>query len=154
MNNKIYTEKATFGAGCFWSVQDKFSQLNGVTNTVVGYMGGFIANPSYEQVCQGDTGYAEVIQLDYDPNIISYLQLLDFFWKIHDPTTLNQQGLDIGSQYRSVIFFHSADQEQQALDSKKQLDAKNIYSRPIVTQILPPTLFYLAEDYHQNYYQK
>lgn len=145
--------KATFGAGCFWCIENDFRK-NGVTSTTVGYMGGHVPNPTYEQVCTDTTGHAEVIQVEYDPLKISYKQLLDIFWNNHDPTTLNRQGPDVGIQYRSAIFFHSQEQEKEARESKDALDRSGKYGKKIVTQIVPATEFYKAEEYHQQYYQK
>lgn len=145
--------KATFGAGCFWCIENDFRK-NGVTSTTVGYMGGHVTNPTYEQVCTDTTGHAEVIQIEYDPSKISYKKLLDIFWNNHDPTTLNRQGPDVGIQYRSAIFFHSQEQEKEARESKDALDKSGKYGKKIVTQIVPATEFYKAEEYHQQYYQK
>jgi peptide-methionine (S)-S-oxide reductase len=146
--------KATFGAGCFWGVEAAFQQLPGVTATTVGYEGGDLESPTYEDVCSGRTGHAEVVQVEYDPLQVPYETLLDTFWEIHNPTTLNRQGPDIGSQYRSVIFFHNHEQEAAALDSKQRLEASGRYARPIVTQIMPTVEFWRAEEYHQQYLQK
>ena len=145
--------KATFGAGCFWCIENDFRK-NGITSTTVGYMGGHVPNPTYEQVCTDTTGHAEVIQVEYDPSKISYKQLLDIFWNNHDPTTLNRQGPDVGIQYRSAIFFHTPEQEKEARESKDALDKLGKYGKKIVTQIVPATEFYKAEEYHQQYYQK
>ena len=145
--------KATFGAGCFWCIENDFRK-NGVTSTTVGYMGGHVPNPTYEQVCTDTTGHAEVIQIEYDPSKISYKQLLDIFWNNHDPTTLNRQGPDVGIQYRSAIFFHSPEQEKEARESKDALDRSGKFGKKIVTQIVPAAEFYKAEEYHQQYYQK
>ena len=147
-------EKATFGAGCFWGVEAAFQQINGVISTTVGYMGGTKKNPSYEDVCTGTTGHAEVVQILYDATKLSYEQLLNVFWSIHDPTLLNQQGPDIGTQYRSVIFFHDEEQRDAAASFKKKLAASGTYSEPLVTEIIPASAFYPAEDYHQHYYEK
>lgn len=147
-------ERATFGAGCFWGVELAFQQLPGVLQTAVGYAGGTIADPTYEQVCTDQTGHAEVVEVTYDPRQLSYEQLLERFWQCHDPTTLNRQGPDVGRQYRSVIFYHSEAQRQAAEASKAQLDAGHRWPRPIVTQIQPAPTFYLAEEYHQQYLQK
>lgn len=146
--------KATFAAGCFWGVEDAFRQLKGVTSTAVGYTGGTKLNPSYKDVCTGATGHAEAVEVEYNPAELSYLELLATFWKAHDPTTLNRQGPDIGTQYRSAIFFHDAEQEKEALASKALLEKEKIFRRPIVTQILPAGPFYRAEDYHQQYFEK
>ncbi|NYB52295.1 MAG: peptide-methionine (S)-S-oxide reductase MsrA [Methanobacteriaceae archaeon] len=147
-------KKATFGAGCFWGVEDAFRKLEGVTHTQVGYSGGNFDHPSYQDVCSGVTGHAEVVEVTYDPEIISYSELLDLFWNIHDPTTLNRQGPDIGAQYRSVIFFHDSEQEKLARESKKRLEESKRYPRKIVTEILPSTKFWRAEEYHQQYLEK
>ena len=147
-------EKATFGAGCFWGVEAAFRQISGVKGTAVGYAGGALENPTYEAVCSDRTGHAEVVQVEYDPEQTTYGQLLDLFWNSHDPTTLNRQGPDVGTQYRSVIFYHSPEQEAEARDSKQRLDAAGKFRRPIVTQIEPAATFYPAEDYHQQYLEK
>lgn len=146
--------KATFAAGCFWGVEDAFRQVEGVTSTAVGYIGGTTKNPSYKEVCTGRTGHAEAVQIDFDPAKVSYLELLATFWKSHDPTTANRQGPDVGTQYRSAIFFHDATQEKDARDSKAVLTEKSVFKRPIVTEIVPATEFYKAEDYHQQYFEK
>jgi peptide methionine sulfoxide reductase msrA/msrB len=145
-------EKATFGAGCFWGVEVDFRQLPGVRDAAVGYMGGSVQNPTYEQVCTGRTGHAEVVQVDYDPAVTSYDQLLDLFWEEHDPTTPNRQGPDVGTQYRSVIFYHTPEQKAAAEASKAKAAQK--FSRPIVTEIVPAPAFYRAEEYHQRYVEK
>jgi peptide-methionine (S)-S-oxide reductase len=147
-------EKATFGAGCFWGVEEAFMYLKGVVSTSVGYMGGYFENPTYQDVCTGETGHAEVVEIIYDPSEISYSQLLDVFWKIHDPTTLNRQGPDIGLQYRSVIFYHTPEQEKQAKKSKEQLNSSGKFNRDIVTAIEGADTFYRAEKYHQKYLEK
>ena len=144
--------KATFGAGCFWHVELEFSKLKGVKSTAVGFMGGKTKNPTYKQVCKGDTGHAEVTQIDYDPDKISYEKLLGLFWKIHDPTQINRQGLDIGSQYRSVIFYHNEEQKRAAIKSKKKQQEK--LNKQILTKIFPLQEFYKAEEYHQKYLEK
>jgi peptide-methionine (S)-S-oxide reductase len=146
--------KATFAAGCFWGVEDAFRQLKGVMGTAVGYTGGTKVNPSYKDVCTGTTGHAEAVEVEFNPNEISYLELLATFWKSHDPTTMNRQGPDVGTQYRSAIFFHDAEQEKEARDSKALLEKEGVFKRPIVTQILPASTFYRAEDYHQQYFEK
>ena len=148
------TEKAVFAGGCFWCTEAIFNRLRGVLSVVPGYTGGHVANPSYEEVCSGDTGHAEAIQITYDPNQISFENLLDVFWHTHNPTTLNRQGNDIGSQYRSAIFFTSKEQEQSAKKSKSLLEAQHEFDQPIVTTIEPLTLFYLAENYHHDYFKK
>ncbi len=148
------TEKATFGAGCFWGVEAAFRQLKGVTSTSVGYSGGSFKNPTYEDVCTGQTGHAEVVQVEYDPSKVSYDELLRVFWQIHDPTTLNRQGPDVGMQYRSAIFFHTPEQNSAAETSKEKLQSSGRYKRPIVTEITPASEFYRAEEYHQQYLEK
>lgn len=145
-------EKASFAAGCFWGVEETFRCLKGVISTSVGYMGGEFENPTYEDVCTGRTGHAETVEVVYDPSIISYDELLTVFWKNHDPTTQDRQGPDIGSQYRSVIFYHSEEQKNLANQSKKEI--QNSFNREVVTQIVPATEFYMAEDYHQQYLAK
>ena len=145
-------QKATFGAGCFWGVEAAFRQLDGVTKTEVGYEGGTLENPTYEDVCSHTTGHAEVVQVTYDPERISYEQLLDVFWAKHDPTQLNRQGWDIGDQYRSVIFFH--DEEQQATALRSKADEQTRHKKSVVTQVEPAQSFYVAEDYHQQYLEK
>jgi peptide-methionine (S)-S-oxide reductase len=146
--------KATFGAGCFWCVEDVFRRTKGVTDTMVGYSGGWMKNPTYQDVCTDTTGHAEVVQVEYDPSILSYEQLLDVFWNSHDPTQLNRQGPDIGEQYRSAIFFHDPEQEKIAHASKENLAKSGKFSRQIVTQIKPAQDFYKAEEYHQQYFAK
>lgn len=146
--------KATFAAGCFWGVEDAFRQVHGVTSTAVGYTGGTRVNPSYRDVCTGATGHAEAVEVEFDPDEVSYLELLATFWKSHDPTTVNRQGPDVGTQYRSAIFFHDAEQEKEARDSKGVLEKQGVFQRPIVTQILPAGPFYRAEEYHQQYFEK
>jgi len=145
---------ATFGAGCFWGVEAAFREIDGVLATAVGYEGGSMLNPTYRDVCTDTTGHAEVVQVDFDPNLVSYETLLNVFWENHDPTTLNRQGPDTGTQYRSVIFFHGPEQEAQAITSKHALETTGAYKRPIVTQIVPAQTFYKAEDYHQQYLEK
>jgi len=145
-------KKATFGAGCFWGVEAAFRQLDGVTKTEVGYEGGTLENPTYEDVCSHTTGHAEVVQVTYDPERISYEQLLEVFWAKHDPTQLNRQGWDIGDQYRSVILFEDDEQREVALRSKAQEQTR--HAKPVVTQIEPASTFYVAEDYHQQYLEK
>jgi len=146
--------KATFGAGCFWGVESAFRQVAGVTDAAVGYMGGTLANPTYQDVCTDRTGHAEVVQLEYDPGKVPYEDLLRVFFEIHDPTTLNRQGPDYGKQYRSVIFFHDTQQEVAARAMKEELDRTNHFPRKIVTQIAPASEFYRAEEYHQRYFEK
>lgn len=145
-------EKATFGAGCFWCVEAMFLNVKGVTSVVSGYSGGSIKNPSYKEICTGRTGHAEVIQVTYDPDIVSYETLLEAFWLSHDPTQLNRQGADVGTQYRSVIFFHTATQEMLAKEYKNRLNAEDAYGAPVVTEISAFEKFYPAEEYHQDYY--
>jgi len=147
-------DKATFGAGCFWGVEAAFRQVKGVTATAAGYAGGATKNPTYEQVCTDRTGHAEVVQVEFDPAKVSYTDLLEVFWGNHDPTQLNRQGPDVGAQYRSVIFFHSPEQEAAARASKEELAASGRYRRPIVTEIVPAPEFWRAEDYHQQYLEK
>lgn len=146
--------KATFGAGCFWCVEHEFRKVRGVTATSVGYMGGNLKNPTYEEVCTDNTGHAEVVQVEFDPSIISYKGILDVFWHCHDPTTLNRQGPDVGTQYRSVIFCHSREQEEEAQRSRQELQDSGQVKKKIVTEILPAPEFYKAEEYHQQYYTK
>jgi peptide-methionine (S)-S-oxide reductase len=146
--------KATFGAGCFWGVEAAFRQLKGVTGTAVGYMGGKLAEPTYHDVCTGRTGHAEVVQVDYDPSQVSYDDLLRVFWENHDPTTPNRQGPDVGTQYRSVIFFHTPEQEAAARASKDALAKSGRFKRPVVTEIQPAPDFWKAEEYHQQYLEK
>jgi len=146
--------KATFAAGCFWHVEELFSKVKGVTSTAVGYTGGHLDNPSYDDVCTDETGHAEAIEVEYDPTQISYDDLLKTFWENHNPTTLNQQGPDIGTQYRSAIFFHDSEQEKTAIQSKEKLQNSNQFSTKIVTQIVPAKKFYRAEEYHQRYFEK
>jgi peptide-methionine (S)-S-oxide reductase len=148
------TELATFGAGCFWCVEAVFQQLQGVISVASGYAGGEVENPTYQQVCTGTTGHAEVCQIRFDPQQISYDQLLEVFWKTHDPTTLNRQGNDVGTQYRSVIFYHDDQQRALAERRKRELDEAGIWPDPIVTEISPYQTMYPAEDYHQNYYRE
>ncbi len=148
------TEKATFGAGCFWGVEYKFNKTKGVINTTVGYTGGHTTNPSYEDVCSDQTGHAEAVLVEYDPKQVSYEQLLDVFWSIHDPTQFHRQGPDVGSQYRSVIFYHNEKQKKAALKSKEELEKSGKYKKMIVTEVVPAKEFYLAEEYHQKYWEK
>lgn len=147
-------EKATFGAGCFWGVEAQFRQVKGVTSATVGYSGGTMEDPTYEDVCSGKTGHAEAVEVIFDPEMISYDELLDVFWSIHDPTTLNRQGPDVGSQYRSAIFTHDSGQVAAARASKERLQSSAGNTREIVTEITPATAFYRAEDYHQQYFEK
>jgi len=151
---KQKTEIATFAAGCFWGVEYKFNQVKGVVNTAVGYTGGHFKNPSYEDVCSGETGHAEAVQVEYDPSKVSYDKLLEVFWSLHDPTQLNRQGPDAGTQYRSAIFYHNEGQRKAALKSKEKLEKSGKYDKPIVTEIVPASTFYKAEEYHQRYWEK
>jgi peptide-methionine (S)-S-oxide reductase len=157
-NNAMTTQKnenlalATFGSGCFWCTEAVFLNVEGVEKVASGYSGGKVKNPTYKEVCSGLTGHAEVIQLTYDPSKVSYDQLLEIFWGTHDPTTLNRQGADEGTQYRSVIFYHNDEQKTIAEAYKKKLDESGAFDKPIVTEISPISTFYIAEDYHQNYY--
>ncbi len=145
---------ATFGAGCFWGVELGFRQVKGVTDAVAGYLGGHLENPTYQDVCTGTTGHAEVVQVEFDPAVVSYEELLDIFWRSHDPTTLNRQGPDIGTQYRSAIFYHTPEQAELARRSKQAVAESGKFPRPIVTEITPATTFYRAEEYHQRYLEK
>jgi peptide-methionine (S)-S-oxide reductase len=147
-------KKATFGAGCFWGVEATFQQIKGVTSTAVGYMGGTLRNPTYRDVCTDRTGHAEVLQVEFDPAVVSYDQLLGVFWENHDPTTLHRQGPDVGTQYRSVIFFHTPEQEAAARASKEKLQKSGRYRGTIVTEITPAAEFWRAEEYHQRYLEK
>lgn len=147
-------ETAVFGAGCFWGIEAEFKQLKGVQSTTVGYMGGTLENPTYEDVCSHKTGHAEVVQVHYDPSVVSYNDLLKLFWEMHDPTTLNRQGPDIGTQYRSVIFYYNERQKEQAIISMNILLKSGKFKKPVVTQIVPATEFYKAEEYHQDYFGK
>lgn len=144
---------ATFGNGCFWCTEAIFQQLKGVSTVKSGYIGGTVKNPTYKQVCEGDTGHAEAIQITFDPKVISYAELLEVFWQTHDPTTLNQQGADVGTQYRSAIFYYTPEQKKLAEEYKQKLDKSGAFGKPIVTEIVAATIFYPAEDYHQNYYK-
>ena len=147
-------EKATFGAGCFWGVEAAFRQVPGVTATAVGYEGGTLKNPTYKDVCTDTTGHAEVVQVDFDPALVSYETLLNVFWENHNPTTLNYQGPDHGTQYRSAIFTHSPEQQTEAEASKDKWNQSGRFKRPIVTEVVPAQTFYVAEDYHQQYLEK
>ena len=151
MSKQLQT--ATLGAGCFWCVEAIFQEVIGVHSVVSGYTGGAVPNPSYQQICTGSTGHAEVTQITFDPQTISFADLLSIFWRVHDPTTLNRQGADVGTQYRSVIFYHSKEQKAIAGKSKQEADASGLWPKPIVTEISPLTTFYPAEAYHQNYYR-
>jgi peptide-methionine (S)-S-oxide reductase len=147
-------DTATIAGGCFWCTEAVFMRLKGVTSVVPGYAASKVENPSYEEVCTGRTGAAEAIQITYDPSVISYEKLLDIFWHLHDPTTLNRQGNDVGTQYRSAIFYHTEDQKRIALALKEVEEKSGLYKRPIVTEIVPFTNFYPAEDYHKEYYDR
>lgn len=147
-------EKATFAAGCFWGVEAAFRRVEGVISTTVGYTGGWLESPTYEDVCTGTTGHAEAVLVEFDPSRVSYEDLLEVFWSIHDPTTPNRQGPDIGPQYRSAIFYHTPEQEAAARAAKANLERSGRFTRPIVTEIVPASTFYPAEEYHQRYYEK
>lgn len=147
-------QTATFAAGCFWGVEEAFRQVKGVKSTVVGYTGGTFKNPSYEDVCSDMTGHAETVQIQYEPKQVSYEQLLEVFWSVHDPTTKNRQGPDIGSQYRSMISYHTSEQEMLAKKSKENIERSGKFRNGIVTEIVPVLTFYKAEEYHQQYYEK
>lgn len=148
------TEKATFAAGCFWGVEEMFRHLNGVKATMVGYTGGHMANPSYEKVCSDETGHAEAVEVTYDPSLVTYEDLLKIFWDNHNPTTRNRQGPDVGTQYRSAIFYHSDEQKAAAEQSRASVAASGKWKQPIVTEIVPAVSFYKAEEYHQQYLEK
>lgn len=147
-------EKATFAAGCFWGVEEAFRTLDGIVETTVGYMGGTTDNPNYKSVCSGETGHAEVVEVQFDPAVISYQQLLERFWVKHNPTTLNRQGVDFGTQYRSAIFYHNEEQRQQAEESKIKMNQSERFDDSIVTEITPAGSFWRAEEYHQKYILK
>ncbi len=147
-----HDEIATLGAGCFWCVEAIFQDVQGIGTVVPGYAGGHVENPTYQQVCTGTTGHAEVVRMTFDSSLISYAELLDIFWRTHDPTTLNRQGADTGTQYRSAIFYHTDEQRQTAEESKQATDASDLWPNPIVTDITPFTNFYAAEEYHYNYF--
>ena len=151
---KKKTQLATFAAGCFWGVEEAFRQVKGVLSTTVGYAGGKMKNPTYEDVCTDETGHAEAVQVEFDPSKISYEKLLDVFWNNHDPTQLNRQGPDVGTQYRSTIFYHSPEQKKAAIASKEKLEMSGKYKKPIATEIVPASKFYKAEEYHQRYLEK
>jgi len=148
------TEKITFGNGCFWCTEAIFQQVKGVVKSTSGYSGGHVENPTYEQVCEKNTGHAEVIQIEFNPAEVTVDELLEIFWQTHDPTTLNRQGNDVGPQYRSVVFYHTEQQKERAEFYKKKLDASGAFDNPIVTTIEPFTKFYVAENYHQDYYNR
>jgi peptide-methionine (S)-S-oxide reductase len=147
-------ELATLGGGCFWCTEAVFSELNGVVKVEPGYSGGAAPNPTYQEVCTGRTGHAETIQITYDPKIITYKELLQIFFTTHDPTTLNRQGADVGTQYRSIIFYHTAEQKQIAADVIREIESKGVWDKPIVTELKPLQVFYKAEDYHQEYFKR
>jgi peptide-methionine (S)-S-oxide reductase len=154
LNNAMEkTDTATFGTGCFWCTEAIFEQLNGVLRVTSGYMGGAKANPTYEEVCSGETGHAECVQVVYEPGKISYDELLEVFFQVHDPTSLNRQGADVGTQYRSAVFYHTSAQKEKAEYYKKEVDKSGAYEKPIVTEVSAASKFYTAEDYHQEYYQ-
>jgi len=152
--NKTDHETATFANGCFWCSEAIFKRLNGIKSVLPGYSGGQVKNPTYEQVCTGRTGHAESIQIEFDPKVMNFEKILDIFWRTHDPTTLNQQGNDIGTQYRSAIFYHDLKQKEIAEKSKRDLENEGVYKDPVVTEIAPFSGFYVAEDYHKNYYDE
>lgn len=149
--NKV-VELATFGGGCFWCIEAVFKQVPGVISVTSGYAGGHTENPTYKEVCSGETGHAEVVQVEFDPQKVSYRELLDIFWQSHDPTSLNRQGADVGTQYRSIILYHNEEQKKIAEESKREIS--KYYDKPIVTEIVPLKKFYRAEEYHQNFYEK
>ena len=153
-NKEKKFEKAMFGAGCFWHVEQAFGKVDGVVETAVGYAGGSMKNPKYEDVCSDETGHAEVVEVTYNPSKVKYEKLLDVFWNIHDPTQLNKQGHDVGTQYRSVIFYFNGQQKKKAIESKNMLEKSKKYSKPIATEIKPAAQFFRAEEYHQKYLQK
>jgi peptide-methionine (S)-S-oxide reductase len=154
INSVETTDTATFGTGCFWCTEAIFEQLNGVLSVTSGYSGGKVGNPTYKEVCTGETGHAECVQVVYEPNKISYDELLEVFFQVHDPTSLNRQGADVGTQYRSAIFYHNNEQKEKAEFYKNELDKSGAYNKPIVTEITPFTKFYPAENYHQEYYEQ
>jgi peptide-methionine (S)-S-oxide reductase len=153
LNDRVL-EKATFGSGCFWCTETIFKRVKGVYSVISGYSGGNINNPTYDEVCSGSTGHAEVIQIEYNPEEISYDDLLEIFWKTHDPTTLNRQGADVGTQYRSVIFYHNDEQKKKAVEYKQELNESGAWDKSIITEISRFEKFYKAEEFHQNYYEK
>ncbi|NJN26162.1 MAG: peptide-methionine (S)-S-oxide reductase MsrA [Cyclobacteriaceae bacterium] len=154
MENKDHLELATFGAGCFWCVEAIFQRIEGVDTVISGYAGGAVKNPSYKEVCTGTTGHAEVCQLSFDPEVVGYDELLEIFWKTHDPTTLNRQGNDVGTQYRSAVFYHNDKQKELATAYKHKLNEAGAFDKPIVTEIVPYDVMYVAENYHQNYFNQ
>jgi len=151
--SKENLEKATFGGGCFWCVEAVFDMLAGVDSVTSGYAGGYVANPTYKQVCEGNTGHAEVVQVEFNPEIISYDELLEVFWTVHDPTQLNRQGNDVGPQYRSIILYENEEQKLKAQRSIKEYEASGLYDGSFTTEVVPLEVFYPAEEYHQNYYE-
>ena len=153
MKGQGNTETATLGAGCFWCVEAVFVELKGVSSVLPGYMGGEVKDPTYKEICTGTTGHAEVAQIEFDPSIISFAEILEVFWMTHDPTTLNRQGADVGTQYRSAIFYHNEGQKEEAEFYKNKLEEQNVFPNPIVTEIVPFEVFYEAEDYHNDYYE-
>jgi len=153
-NNNNKTEIATLANGCFWCTEAIFERVKGVKSIIPGYAGGTVKNPSYDEVCTGETGHAESIQIEFDPKVTSFEKILDIFWHTHDPTTLNRQGNDVGTQYRSAIFYHDKTQKEIAERSRNELEKENVYNDSIVTEITPFKNFYVAEDYHKNYYEK
>ena len=154
MNKETNQEVATLGNGCFWCTEAIFEKLKGVESAISGYSGGLTENPTYKEVCSGETGHAEVLQITYDPAIISFSELLEVFWKTHDPTTLNRQGNDVGTQYRSVVFYHNEEQKKLAEEYKQKLEEAKVFDDPIVTEITKFDKFYTAENYHQDYYEQ
>jgi len=154
MDDNVNLRTATFGSGCFWCTEAIFQNLKGVSSAISGYSGGEIENPTYKAICTGETGHAEVIQVTFNPSIISFTELLEVFWKTHDPTTLNRQGADVGTQYRSVIFYHDDEQKKLSEEYKQKLEREKVFNNPIVTEISEFTTFYKAENYHQDYYDQ
>jgi methionine-S-sulfoxide reductase len=154
MNVKESFETATLGGGCFWCTEAVFQRMKGVISVMPGYSGGHVKNPTYEEVCTGSTGHAEVVQITFDPSVVSFSDILKVFFEIHDPTTLNRQGADVGTQYRSVIFYHSEEQKQTAADMIAKLNGTEFIVRPVVTEVAPFTVFYSAESYHKDYYSR
>jgi peptide-methionine (S)-S-oxide reductase len=154
MNEITNLEAATLGGGCFWCLEAVFDEVRGVQDVVSGYAGGFVVNPTYRQVCDGKTGHAEVVRVTFDPTVITFREILEIFFAIHDPTTLNRQGADVGTQYRSAIFYHSSQQKETAQTVIAELNADRVFDKPIVTEVTGVTKFYAAEDYHQEYFRK
>lgn len=153
MKGQGNTETATLGAGCFWCIEAVFVELKGLSSVIPGYTGGESKNPTYKEICTGTSGHAEVAQIEFDPLVISFAEILEVFWMTHDPTTLNRQGADVGTQYRSAIFYHNEQQKEEAEFYKKKLEEQNVFPNPIVTKIVPLEVFYEAEDYHNDYYE-